>query len=335
MNNGYLFIIFIVIAIVIIGLYFYFIEIKTKNECIINLPLYKNKENKISSLKSNFFNVNKNESVVFVGQIPQDYDYWTINIYDIDKNAIDFISMGNYQTIYPGSTLAIICSSNKYSILETKKYMEKIHYEKYPNRRLYFETFNLDYKQKYYIQFECFLHTIDEIVSNFKLYKYIFDNIYYEKCYNKKIVNSKKKYDNKYEYSICIPKKFLNYKKYNVLIDADIKNKPKECLINLSEKINIVDNEVIIIAFDHFMSKSVIHSHILFIDADTEEIIDIYYTGIISNIINSKFQTTHSFKFSSKIIKNIYVIEKLFFAIDTEDKPLSEIIIPMKIFTKN
>ena len=83
------------------------------------------------------------------------------------------------------------------------------------------------------------------------------------------------------------------------------------------------------------MSKSVIHSHILFIDADTEEIIDIYYTGIISNIINSKFQTTHSFKFSSKIIKNIYVIEKLFFAIDTEDKPLSEIIIPMKIFTKN
>ena len=72
MNNGYLFIIFIVIAIVIIGLYFYFIEIKTKNECIINLPLYKNKENKISSLKSNFFNVNKNESVVCVGQIPQD-----------------------------------------------------------------------------------------------------------------------------------------------------------------------------------------------------------------------------------------------------------------------
>ena len=304
--NRYIIVIFIIICFIIIGLYINFIPIDTKIKNILTLQ------------KSDYFTVNKNESVVFIGEIPQDYDYWSINLY---KNhiSINFTCMGNYQTIYPGSTIAVICSSNKYSTLETKKYMEKIHYQKYPNRRIYFKTFDVNFNEKYFIDFRSF----NKKEAGFKLYKYIFDNIYYCKNIVKKMENKK---HFKSEHQIEIPNEYKKYKEREILIDVE--NDLKECLLNKSEKIN--DSEIIVIALDHFMSKSVIYSHILFVD-DMNNILKNHCTGVVANNLTKK--NFHIIKFNNTDNKNIYILEKLFFAIDTEDKPLSEMIVPMKIFT--
>jgi len=266
------------------------------------------------SFNSQNIEIKPTESLVMVGEIPQDYHYWTVGIFDENGIAQNSINMSNYQTTFPGSTIAIVCSTNIYAIDETCKLIKEKHYKKYPNRKIFFEKVYLS-TNIIKLKFDYYLRLDSEKSLPFSLFQYKFKNIPFlnyklndcksnfiiEKSINTNIIKT-------------INKQFNNYKSINIKNNIISKYKPVECIINCSEKIKC-ENEIVVIAFDHFMNRTAIHSHIIFIDADTNEIYKINYTGIISSKINNQeCQITHTIKFKPKCKDiNIYVIEKIFF----------------------
>jgi len=126
----YLIIFFIIILCVIVALYYYFSKNNIEHK-IHQLILEKNQECKFASFSSQILNINYNQCIVFIGEIPQNYVYWSSCVFNENGIPLESINMRKYQTVHPGSNFAIIYSSNKYAILEAKKILECHHYEKF------------------------------------------------------------------------------------------------------------------------------------------------------------------------------------------------------------
>jgi len=371
MDLGYALIFFIIILIIIIGIYV--ILLKNEVKYLINeLPLETSRECKYGIINSSYLQCKANQTVVFIGEIPQDYIYWSIGVYRKNGTPYTSINMGKYQTVHPGSNIAIICSINSCAISETKKFLECNHYKKYPCRRLYFGTVNVsnylncndsddsddfddnpEDRNSFYIRFECYFRNGKEHVPKFFLYEYSFENIYYNSDFHHDFSNifddntchsicknqqNQQYYRKKEHYKMlrCIREKYSSYCEQNVICDIKEKDDLPECLTNASLIFEVTPgSEIIVIAIDHFMSRSAIHSNVTFINADTDIPYHIYYTGVVSRKINNKTsETFHLIK--SKVPEEVYriqIVEKLFYQIETGNAPKKETIVPMIIYT--
>jgi len=243
-------------------------------------------------------------------EIPLDYLYWTFSVYDIEGNCIGNINMSQYQTVYYGSNIAIIISSNNYLFKQSEEVINKIHYQKYPNRKIYIKNIPVcdDFKIKYENYYD------QNIIScqNAVIEEFIFKDVYYncvKQCSNKRNIYFE-------EIPKCNCDKIIksNSKEIKIYHDHQCQFVCSECVINVSEPIKCYSNqEIQIICFDHFTNKCSIYSQIEIINADNNEICETYFTGAISKKINSKnSKIIHEIKYRPSIPLNIIIVEKIF-----------------------
>ena len=327
----YIFIIFIIIIFVICILYLGFYSKST--ECIEcnELSLYEKKNKQIFRSKSEKFKLNHYESIIFYGKIPENCDYWSLNIYECNGKSVDFLCSGNYQSFFPDDMFCVVCYNNKYCLKYSNEKMLEIHNQKSSNLKLHFNTFLIEEGKEYYLKFESFLPEIN-YYNAYSLFSLKFDNILYNKE-NKIIKYNNKKCDKSNALLINFDNKFEHYKKCYITYNKQIYHQQYECLINISDKI-VFNEEIIIIVFDYFMKKLALHSQILVFDSFTNELINIYFVTSKTNRISS-YDVTHTIKIK-KIEKNrnIYIMEKIFFGLDNESKPKINDIYPLSIYYK-
>lgn len=314
--NTILFIALIILLIIIIYCYYYF---KTPEiDCHIeqlNLTNNKEKMEKCYEIYSSQLTINKNNCFVFTGVIPEEYKYWTVGIYKLDGTPIRSICMGDYPAFYPNSTFAVLISSNKCVIKETKKRMEQLHYKKYKYRRILFNKLNID-EDEIIIHCKCYVDNPQIPISRFILYDYQYKNINY---IHDKYICEKIKYNSINDIKVNI-EHFKNHKEIQVFNDVPLNFMPSECLNNISELIKLDNNELTIITYEQRIS----HSQICIYSEDENKIIDIYYTCYNIN-------TSHVTKIKN-IKGNIRIIENMFFDLETKQKPIN--VNSMKIFMK-
>ena len=167
---GFALLLFIIILIIIVICYYTINREDVKVLNVEDIPIFKYRKNNIGSIQTEVISTCNNQSVVFYGEIPQNYIYWSIGVFpasmeDVEKSDDDLlekchesISLGNYQTVHPGSSIAIILSNNNCAIKETIKELEKCHYKKYPNRRLFFEQIGIE--TDFMVNFECYFRKV-------------------------------------------------------------------------------------------------------------------------------------------------------------------------------
>ena len=202
------------------------------------------------------------------------------------------------------------------------------------------------------------------------LEKYTFDKIYYtcpreRKC-RISTLRLTEKYNQKIVDTICNKYKNIHFPECDsipVTCDTKLNNIHCETLVNISEPFSIGDSsngrslssqkdgedlsgqkngdssdgrEIIVVAVDHFMSRSAIHSHILFIDADKNVPYHMYFTGIVSRKININCeQTIHVINSKPpKHVKRVIVVEKIFYDPDNGSCPHVDTIVPMSVYVK-
>jgi hypothetical protein len=134
-----------------------------------------------------------------------------------------------------------------------------------------------------------------------------------------------------------IENKFSNFewRSIKVLKNNLVENISSNAIVNVSEPIFLNGpTKICVIALDHFMSRSAIHSHLLFVDAETSNVLYVYFTGLISKKINTgNCKTFHTVEYNpSHNIKRLIIYEKIFYDPNTGKRPSSHKIIPMMIF---
>ena len=284
-------IIIIIVFLIICCVYF---NLQQHSE-IINYEEYTWKTErleKIGHLRSNPITLKDNEICVVYGNIPQDYLYWNFDVFNTCNKCQHSISMGKYQSAFPGTNICLLISRNHHLITETKKMCEKNHYERFPNRRLIFEM--IPYSESIFLFFETCFRNCDEKIPDFGFAKYTYDcktfspfssfpsyEEYYLPSTNEKRSKVLQQYiadkfsSAEWQY---IPLSKVNFTEYH----------SSNTIVNISKVMDVSYSRTIcVVALDHFMSRSAIHSHLLFVNADTSEVLYVYFTGLISKRINT------------------------------------------------
>ena len=343
MKEWIILITFIVIFIVIIASYYTMQKKEPKINNTQEISLIESRSKELGVLDADFQDLKNNQGFIVYGEIPIDYIYWNFGLFNTSKHSIYNVSMGKYQSFYPGSNLVIICSSNQYAIDEVKKIIDKEHYKKYPNRKLFYEEICVE--KQFNLRFECCFRNPHEKMPHFTVKKYTFDDIYYapvRHCIASTSINNSLTVSpalkNRLFFENKIHHQYQHLKRKNILLDVDVDFNCSNVLVNMSEVIDIVGstNEIKVIAFDHFMSRCAIHSHIMFIDADTNYSYYVYFTGIISKKVNVKqIKNYHFIEWTApKNVKRIKVVERIYYDPNTREAPLSDSIIPMIVYQK-
>ena len=338
MKENYYLIIFILVIILIVILCYYRlqkIDYKVSEEK--SIKLLSEKELNIGRIESEPVHCKFGNSIILYGLIPQDYLYWTFGLFNTKNECFVSINMGKYQTVHPGSSIALILVKNKMIYRYSKRLLEKEHYKKFPNRRLYFEPILIT-DDKISLYCECYFKNGKEIFPCFSFTKYSFENVAFLKLQPNIIKDPTFRMTEKMHSKITesiLNKTFSNFEKIEIFKNVSIERQFIECTVNSS---NVLRNirEIIIISVDHFMSRSSIHSHIIFVNEDDGKIFDVYYTGVISRKINhDSSQTVHLIeKTIPENIKSFKIIEKIFYDPDNGSCPHSETVIPMIVFIK-
>jgi hypothetical protein len=294
---------------------------------------------KIGNCRSENISLQDNEILVVYGKIPEDYLYWNFDIFNLQNQCQYSISMGKYQSVFPGTNICLCISRNHHLIIETKKLCEKNHYQRFPNRRLIFEI--IPYSEPFFLFFEeCFRNSYENI-AHFGFSKYIYKCQKFSSFFN--LPSSEEYYvpsTNEKRSKILnsfIENKFSNFewRSIKVLKNNLVENISSNAIVNVSEPIFLNGpTKICVIALDHFMSRSAIHSHLLFVDAETSNVLYVYFTGLISKKINTgNCKTFHTVEYNpSHNIKRLIIYEKIFYDPNTGKRPSSHKIIPMMIF---
>jgi hypothetical protein len=332
---------FIVIFIVIIASYYTMQKKELEIDNVQEIPIIESRSKELGILDTDFQELKNNQSFIIYGEIPSDYIYWNFGLFNTSKHSIRNISMGKYQSFYPGSKIAIICSSNQYAINEVKRIIDKEHYKKYPNRKLFYEEICTD--KQFNLRFECCFRNPQEKMPHFNFKRYTFDDIYYapvRNCVTSSLLSDFSSISpavkNREVFENEIHQQYRHFKRKNIVVDVDVDFNCSNTLVNMSEIINVLGtpNEIKVIAIDHFMSRCAIHSQIMFIDADTNYSYYVYFTGIISKKINLKqTKNYHIIEWTApKNVKRIKVVERIYYDPNTGEAPLSNHIIPMIVY---
>lgn len=281
-----------------------------------------------------------NEALLIYGEIPLSVLYWS---FDINDNSIN---NGQFQTVYPGSCIAIIGAYNEYALIATKKLVLKNHNNSNPHRRLFIKEVILEPEVN--IDYECFLQSRNASKHFFHFYKIIYngdlDFVQAKKPDKPAIVHRNVERKNaKIVGSYFTQYADPNYKLVDVSVCADQNRSEALILETPIIRVKRSDHKHLhywpfrIVAVDHFMSRVALHSQIVLIDADTDIPFYVYFTGIISKKINKKgFQTVHVIEVAVPDgIKRVRVLERIYYDIETGTAPHPDTILPMQVYVLN
>lgn len=334
-------IILILIIIFIIYIYYFLQEKELEVEYLNTKTISKTINKNYVSFSTDYLNIDKNKAYVIYYDLPLNSVYWTFGFFSNDQ-SIASVNMGKYQTTERGDTLAIIVSNNLLSSKGIKKIIKEQHDLKYGYKKLI--TNYLFVESDFYIIFKSFsnLFIIEPKVT---VKEYKFKDIEYIKGQNIKFNESIKRNCENHDYFSKILEKVIPEKSENIKVNCDTNeiNTPSECLTNKSENFNISNklfkenkqiSPFIIVAVDHFKSRTALHSNIAFYDADTNKRFDTEITGEISDIINHKQKLTcRVIKFiPPENVKNMYVVENIFYDLQSGSKVNIDTIIPMSVY---
>src|SRR2546427_9102206 len=98
----YFLLLFIIILIIVAISYFIINKVPPIISEKTKLLTYETRSKKIGVVRTDFIKLKISEVVIIYGDIPLNYVYWNFGVFRKNKKCISSISMGKYQTVYPG-----------------------------------------------------------------------------------------------------------------------------------------------------------------------------------------------------------------------------------------
>lgn len=237
-------------------------------------------------IKSDFYDVNKNECINLKIEIPR-CNFWNVNVLNSDKKIIYNTNISQF---YPDQILNVNISNNIFCIDETLKLLKR----EQLNCLFYKDSFNVKVFSLKDVYVELEFHSTEEILDfDVKLRKYSYMNINYLEfktdTRNKMIAKPKERYGLFSSKVKCNPNNVNNIRYRGNYIEIKAKSDSDICCLN------------------HVKSKSAIHSHLLFIKDN--KIIGIEYTGVLS----AKNFTSFEVRKIKQPQEDCDIIERIFF----------------------
>lgn len=283
---------------------------------------------KIITSKEIFLKSNSVLNIYF--EIPQNESFWSVGIYT-GTNCVDSINSGNFQAVETGDSLHLMVSSNSTALFLAEKLHKKIHNFMYPYKK-YIPT-KINYSGSLYIKIE-FYSTKNVQKTNVDIFQIDYTNIFYVPFEDNIL---KQRHSNISEHRLLFNKYILDntktLKQVNVVQNVTRKNISKYETLNVSDQISS-KNKFIIYAVNHYKSRIAVHSHLIFIDTDTDMLFRLEITGAKTDKILSSRQIEIrkiSFELPNEV-KNFIVCERIFFDCDGGYVLLPENSIPFSVF---
>lgn len=342
----------ILILIVIFIVYICWLTQPEEYEIISSstIEFKKEKQEKMISYCTEYLDIRQDSAYVIYYNLPVNSIYWTIGFYK-DNNALLSVNMGKYRTTEKGDVLAIIVGNNKNAIDAAEKEITKEHKKRSSYKTLKYHYLKIN--EPFYIHFESYSNKFLNNDISIKIRNYHFGNLTYENINNKPLGISEERICENREYFDLAKAKVLNSRCHRIPVNigTDEYNNSVECLSNRSDIIeidskvyekdvngnNIIKKEIFpfrLVACDHFKSRSALHSHVIFFNADNDKHFRIEITSEISDSFNQKESLAiRSIGFYlPPDVKRFYVIEYIYYDYVSGNKVHPKTIIPFEIY---
>lgn len=282
-------------------------------------------------ISSEILSITNNKSLNVYFEIPKNDSFWTLGIFN-KTECVDSLDISNFQTIEPGDTLHVVVSPSSYAVNLSIESYKKIHNLNYPYKR--FINHIVNYSGDCYVKIEFYsIRGIKNIDVDVK--EIFYGNIYFSPyTLNKpaqKISNISENIE-LFEDYISKNETGTRIETYN---NFSRKNVSKNEVINMSSIISS-DKEFVIYAVNHYKTKIASHSHLLFVDLDTNLFFRIEMTGVKTDKVLEK-NNLEIRKISFKPpddIKQFTVFERIFFDCDEGYVLQEKNSIPFAIFIR-
>lgn len=334
----FVFVFIIVVLFIILSVYYalhlneynYIISEKEYNTRYIHEDFENKKSGNGKIITTNEIFLNSSSVLNIYFEIPQNESFWSVGIYT-GTSCVDSVNSGNFQGVEAGDSLHLMISSNSNALFLAEKLHKEIHNSMYPYKK--YIPSKINYSGSLYVKIE-FYNTKSVQKTNVDIFQLDYINIFYSPFEDSIL---KQRRSNVSEHKILFDKYISentkSLKSVKVVQNVTRKNVSKYETLNVSDQISS-DSNFTIYAVNHFKSRLAVHSHLIFIDADTDMLFRLEITGVKTDKILSDKQIEIrkiSFKLPNEI-KNFIVCERIFFDCDGGYVLLPENSIPFSVF---